>query len=507
MKVCYSHQMREIDKQASDIGGIPSVVLMENAARACVDEIIKLNGLKSASIFCGKGNNGGDGFAIARMLYNRGINVTVYLVCGSEFSQDALINYEIISKYPIKIKELNDTDYLDLYIRNEDIIVDAIFGTGIDKEVSGLCYDVIDVINNNSKYTLSVDVPSGINADTGEILNICIKADKTVTFAAYKTGLLLFPAVDYTGEIVCADISIPDYIINSQDITINTIDKALAKKLMPKRKTNSHKGDYGKILIVAGSRGLTGAAAMAANAALKSGAGLISVATPYEVNDILEVKLTEPMTIPLASVDGHLGYECTRRLCEIINDFDVCLFGPGLGRSEDITNILKELLKASKIPIIIDADGLYALSQIPTAIEECSCNLILTPHEMEFSRLTNYSVNYISKNRLEVSKDYATKNCITLILKGPHTIVTLQSGEQYININGNNGMACGGSGDVLAGILATMCARIDDEAEACILSVYLHADAGDVAASTTGYNSLTPTDIIENISKGIININ
>ena len=207
MKVCTASQMRNIDKSATELGGIPSIVLMENAAMACVEEILKQK-CETVSIFCGKGNNGGDGFAIARHLFNKGINVSVFLVCGSEFSGDALINFEIISKLGIKITELDDTDYLNLEIKNADVIVDAIFGTGITGEICGIAKDVIKLINENSKYTISVDIPSGINADTGEICSVCINADKTVTFAAYKKGLLLFPGADFTGEIVTKDISI-----------------------------------------------------------------------------------------------------------------------------------------------------------------------------------------------------------------------------------------------------------------------------------------------------------
>ena len=201
--------MRMIDKSASEYGGIPSIVLMENAAIACVNETDKYN-IGSAVIFCGKGNNGGDGFAVARHLHNKGIKVSVYLVCGSDFSGDALINYEIISRMGISITELSDTDMLGLYISSADIVIDAIFGTGLHGEISGLAADVIEEINRNSKFTLSIDIPSGINADTGEICGICVNANVTVTFAAYKTGLLMFPGADFTGKTVTADISVPE---------------------------------------------------------------------------------------------------------------------------------------------------------------------------------------------------------------------------------------------------------------------------------------------------------
>jgi len=503
IKVCTAAQMRTIDRLAEELGSVPSIVLMENAAISCVGEILKTDKIKSAAIFCGKGNNGGDGLAIARHLKAKGLNVCVYLVCGSDFYGDALINYEIISKLGITIIELDDTDFLGMQIKNFDIIVDAIFGTGIHGEITDLARDVINEINNNSKYTLSVDIPSGINADTGEICGICIKADKTVTFAAYKRGLLLFPGADFCGEIVVKDISIPEYIINGQNININIIDKKFVDKIIPSRVRNSHKGDYGKVLIIGGSEGLSGAVCLAANACVRSGAGLVTVAVPSSINTIIETKLTEPMSLPLPDLDGKLDKSSIDILKNIINNFDSCLFGPGIGRSDDIVQILTELLKVSKIPMIIDADGLYALSQNPAMLDSCNCSLILTPHEMEMSRISGFGIDYIGDNRIEVSHEYSTQNGITLILKGPHTIVTSPCGEQYINISGNCGMATGGSGDVLAGIISAFVARGISDVHASCIGVYTHGIAGDIAALEKGYDSLIPSDIINHIPNAL----
>ncbi|MBR0028588.1 MAG: NAD(P)H-hydrate epimerase, partial [Clostridia bacterium] len=222
MKACYAAQMRAVDKAATEKGGIPSIILMENAALACVNELKKDFGSlkqKRIAIFCGKGNNGGDGFAIARHLHNAGAIVSVYLVCGNEFKGDAKINFDIIKKMDINIDIISDTENLRYIVRANEIIIDAIYGTGIHGSVTGLSYDVINEINENSRYTLCVDVPSGINSDSGEVCGICIKADKTVTFAAYKVGMLLFPAADFTGEVTVADISIPDYIIEEEGIS------------------------------------------------------------------------------------------------------------------------------------------------------------------------------------------------------------------------------------------------------------------------------------------------
>ena len=499
MKVCTASQMRNIDRLTEELGAIPSIVLMENAAISCVGEIIKINNLKNVAVFCGKGNNGGDGLAIARHLYNSGINTTVYLVCGSEFSGDALINFEITSKLGVKIIELHDADLLEMSIAGFDVVVDAIFGTGIKGEIEGLAADVIDIINESAKYVLSVDIPSGVDADTGKVSKACVKADKTVTFAAYKLGMLLYPGALKTGEVVVKDISIPEYIIDSQNININVIDKRYIDLIRPKRCENSHKGDYGKILIIGGSKGLTGAVALACEACVRSGAGLVSAAVPESLNSIFEVKLTEPMTIPLNDKNGQLDKLCIPQILDRLNTFDVCLFGPGIGRGEDVVLILEAILKESQIPVIIDADGLWAFAQNTQVLENCNCSVVLTPHEMEMSRILNCAVDYISENRQMVSQEYATQNGVTLVLKGHHTIVTSPGGEQYININGNSGMATGGSGDVLAGIIAALSARCKTETEAACMGVYLHGLAGDIAAKEKGKDSMLPTDIINSI--------
>ena len=499
MKVCTASQMRAIDKSAWELGGIPSIVLMENAAIACAEEIKKNNSIKNVAIFCGKGNNGGDGFALARHLFNKGINVCVYLVCGSDFSGDALINFEIISKMGINTIELYDADISKFELSFYDLVIDAIFGTGIRGEIEGLAYEIIELINENCTNVMSIDIPSGLNADTGKICGICIKADKTVTFAAYKIGMLLYPGAEYTGKVIVKDISIPEYIIDGQNVNINIIDSKMIKNILPPRRQNSHKGDYGKVLIIGGSIGMSGAVAMAAQSCIKCGAGLVTAAVPECINGALEEKLTEPMTIPLPCKNGQVDISCIGKLTSLINNYDVCLFGPGIGRNEYIQEILEKLLEVSEIPVIIDADGLFALSQRNDMLDKCKCSVILTPHEMEMSRISKCGLEYVSENRIELSQSYVSTHGVTLILKGPHTIVTSVSGEQYININGNNGMATGGSGDVLAGMVAAFVGRGIDECDAACLGVYLHGLAGDISAKELGYYSMLPTDIIKNI--------
>ncbi len=501
-RVLSSAMMRKADKDAIEKAGIPGIILMENAAKGCVQEILAdfpdICGKKIAC-FCGKGNNGGDGLAIARLLSRLGALVTVFLTHGDSYHGDASINREIITHMDCKIYHVPDN--IEDSVHSFDIIVDAIFGTGIYGTVDDDTFKTINAINSSGKYVLSVDIPSGINADTGEICGVCINAAKTVTFGAYKPGLLMFPGCDYTGKITVCDICIPDSFLS--DANTYCTDKDFVAKNLPKRADNSQKGDYGKVLIIGGKTGMAGAPCMAAQAALRIGAGVVTLAVCESLNDIVQTKLTEAMTCPLPEVDGHLSKDATEKILELAQKSDCVLFGPGLGTSEDIYYILDSLVQSSSVPLIIDADGLNVLSKHPQLIEKCRCNLIFTPHEVEMSRLCGQTLSDVCDNRMEVSQSYAQQNGVTLILKGHHTIVTAQDATQYINITGNPGLATGGSGDVLAGITAALAARGLKEDIAAAIAVYIHGKSGDIAAKHLSQDSLIATDVIEYIPHAI----
>ncbi len=498
-KACYAQQMRSVDRAATEIGFVPSIVLMENAAIACVNELKKdfdLTG-KSVAVFCGKGNNGGDGLAIARHLYNMGVDTGVFLVNGNSYTGDAKINFDIVSGMDIPLDTVADTEGLEHIIRSYDIVVDAIFGTGISGNVRGTAYDVIKIINENAKYILSVDVPSGINSDSGEICGICINADKTVTFAGYKIGMLMYPASECTGEIKVDMISMPKSAIDSQDIRVNVTDDEFIRSKIKPRKSNSHKGDYGKLLIIAGSKGMSGAAYMSAQAALKSGAGLITLASCESVNAVLEAKTTEVMTCALPDNDGHISADAAVKILELMENADAVLIGPGLGRSADTEEIVRCVLHNSSVPVIVDADAINAVARDKEILSECACELIFTPHTMEMSRLTGLDVSYIEENRIELSREFCEEVGAVLLLKGPHTVVTAPSLMQYINITGNPGMASGGSGDVLAGIIAALLARGIDCEAAAAAAAYIHGTAGDIAMAKYGMESMSATDVLD----------
>ena len=507
-KACYASEMRAVDRAAEEVGGIPGIILMENAAIACVNELKKTFDIrnKSVAVFCGKGNNGGDGLAIARHLYNMGVNVNIFLTASNAFTSDAAVNFDIVKNMDIPIDTITDTEGLEYIVRSFDIVVDAILGTGINGTVRGIAYDIIRIINENARYILSVDVPSGINSDSGEICGVCINADKTVTFAGYKIGMFMYPAADCTGEIIPCSISVPDYIIDEQNLQINVTDAGFVRSILKTRENNTQKGDYGKLLIIAGSKGMSGAAYMASEAALKSGAGLITLVCPECINDVLEAKTTEVMTLPVPDMDGKLSSEASEFIREKIRTAGAVLIGPGIGRSGEVTNLVRDVLRNSHVPVIVDADAINAVSEDLSVLSECACELIFTPHAAEFSRLTGLDISYIEDNRIQVSKEFAEEFGAVLLLKGHHTIVTDPSLTQYINNTGNPGMASGGSGDVLAGIIASLTARGIDAVTAAAAAAYIHGLAGDIASEKMSQEAMTATDIINSIPEAFCRI-
>ena len=505
MRVANCKQMKAIDEIAINEFGIPGIVLMENAAIAVVKEIERTLGEirnKSVTVFCGKGNNGGDGFAVARHLFNLGAHVLVVIVGKKEEIQgDALINLNIIENMNLPIIQVSGETYSEETMRSLfscDLIVDALLGTGIRGKVNGVMAEVIHQINLSGNKVVSIDVPSGINGNTGEVCGVCIHAEKTVTFALPKQGLLMYPGAAYVGELVVADISIPGCIIEEQKINVHTIEKEYVQSLFPNRNRDSHKGDFGRIFIIAGSKGMTGAAVMAASAAMKSGAGLVTVGCPASLNDILEVKLTEEMTLPLEDgMRGVLSPECIKKILSKLSKSDVILFGPGLSEHPDIYRILESVLSWSGKPVIIDADGINALSSNINILRRCKVPIVLTPHPGEMSRLIGIGIKDIQADRINIARTFAMEWNVILVLKGARTIVAQPDGQIYINLTGNPGMATAGSGDVLAGMIASFIGQGLSADDAAIAAVYMHGYAGDIAAQKYGEHPLVATDIIK----------
>lgn len=557
--------MGAMDQIAIKEYGIPGVVLMENAGIKVAEVVVSLlENLTQSTIivFAGKGNNGGDGFVVARHLHNRGAKVQVLLATEAEkIKGDALINLNIWRKMGQRIYQVNknnDVNLVRLALMKADLVVDALYGTGFKGTVPDQMVPIIEAINACGKPVVAVDIPSGLEADTGRANGPCIIAKNTVTFAIPKLGLVLPIARQYVGELHVVDISIPatvtasETIYGDRSITGKTSDEVNAGKgkgmvkstcvedgkggkgpginkhnknmgastgdgssaggnrylitdqlvrgWWPKRTGNEHKGNFGRVLVIAGSRGMSGAAVLASQAAARSGAGLVTLGVPTGIHDIAESKLTEVMTFPLPQTDrGIISKSALESILSRASNSDVLALGPGLGTGEDVTDLIKEILLHIKIPCVLDADALNALAGKTELFAAVQPDLVLTPHPGEMARLTGRTIPQIQNNRLGVAATKATQWGAVVVLKGAGTVVAGPDGSIYINNTGNPGMAAGGSGDVLTGIIAGLLAQGMQALPAAAAGVYLHGLAGDAAARDKGMASLLAGDLLEHL--------
>ncbi|NPV26098.1 MAG: NAD(P)H-hydrate dehydratase [Firmicutes bacterium] len=504
MKVANSAEMRQLDQLASSQYRIPSLVLMENAGLRVVEVVNQLLGFvagKKVVVLAGKGNNGGDGFVVARHLINHGADIKVFLLAQpEEISGDARINLDILGQmgarlYPVlSDKDLNVVKIALVYA---DLVVDAMYGTGFKGAVTAQQAKLIRLVNQSGKPIVAVDIPSGIEADTGKVHGECIRATRTVTFCLPKIGLLIEPGASYVGELTVADISIPQQLVNAQKIHRYLITRDWCASQLPRRSVEGHKGSYGHVLIIGGAEGMTGAITLASEAALRAGAGLVTAAIPASLNPILEVKLTEVMTKPLPETPlKTISLEALPVIEEFLPRASVVAIGPGMSRHPDLFPLIRTLLPKLQVPLIIDADGLNALADDPTVLKDSPVPIVLTPHPGEMARLLKTTVDKVQDNRLAVVEQAAQDWQATVVLKGAKTLVASPRGECFINLTGNPGMATGGTGDVLTGIIAGLIAQGINPTSAAALGVYLHGAAGDLAAQTRGQRGLVAGDLI-----------
>jgi len=515
MKIVAPHQMKLIDETAIYKYGIPGIVLMENAARCVVDEILSLktNCAARAVIFAGKGNNGGDAFAVARHLSNKGWAVLVYALCKQEdVKGDALINLNILLNMGIKVNFIPNDAVLDqntVHKIEQDIalcgiVVDGIYGTGFKGQIKGNISTIIDIINRLSAITVAIDVPSGVDASSGKVSDPHIKAYCTVTFQLAKIGLLIHPGCEAAGMIRIADIGIPKNVNDEFDIKTWAIDFDMAKQLLPVRVQNSNKGDYGKILLIAGSRGMTGAACLAAKAAYKAGAGLVYLCIPSSICSIYEQNVIDAVKLPYD--DENKGFLNKKSLQYIVNQCrskDVVSIGPGLGIDSETVSCVNEILMHVKNPLVIDADALNALSISGIEGINFNGNAVLTPHPKEMSRLTGLSVEEIENDRIGVALSFSHTINAIVVLKGSRTVVAMPDGRAYINTTGNPGMAVAGSGDLLTGIISAFAGQGLPLDKAAAIGVFVHGLAGDLAAQKIGMHGMTAEDILYSIPYAI----
>nr|TKJ32462.1 MAG: bifunctional ADP-dependent NAD(P)H-hydrate dehydratase/NAD(P)H-hydrate epimerase [bacterium (candidate division B38) B3_B38] len=505
MKILNSAEMKSIDQKTIQQVGIPGVVLMENAGLQMVKAIEDMQQPTSpmkVAIFCGKGNNGGDGYVVARHLYNRGHKPLIILLARrKEITGDAKINLNIALNMGIELLEAPTHQLWQkqkLPLQSFDLIVDALLGTGLSKPVTGFYKKTIEEINRSGVVVASVDIPSGLSADSSEIIGTAIKAHLTVTFACPKYAHILPPAEGYVGRLVVADISIPKRVIEEEGVRTNLIDEELIRESFPRRKSNTHKGHYGHLLIIAGSEGKTGAACLVGEGALRVGTGLVTVATPESCNHILEVKLTEVMTAPLPETTertiSEKAIEPTHHLLE--GKFALAI-GPGLSLNSQTQYYIQQTVSSSTLPTIIDADGLNAFAECPDKLTGKGKSLVITPHPGEMARLVKMKPEEIKKDRVGICRCFSQNHHLWVVLKGYRTVISTPEGEVYINPTGNPGMASGGTGDVLTGMIAGLVAQRLPLTYALILGVYLHGLSGDLAAEQVGENYLAAADILD----------
>lgn len=489
-KLVSAEKMRELENRIFEFG-VDSFAVMEKAAMRITDVILSRfpTNTKVLSV-CGRGNNGGDGIAAARMLSLKGYDVTIALPFGSPKTLDAAKNLDVAEKIGIKISS-GDEDF-SCY----DLIIDALLGTGITSDVE--C-NIPDKINKSGAFVLSADIPSGINSDTGQIMKSAVKADVTVAIGYKKYGHSIYPCKEYCGEIIVADIGIP-----YENADAFETDEGFVKTILPHVKNDAHKGDMGRISVVAGSKGFTGAATLCTEAALRSGCGLATLFTPENLNEIYEKKLTEAMTLPLKCNDSIDADEVIKNKDKILKS-NAVIVGPGLGRDCDANKIIRFLFK-NEIPAVIDADGINAVAENINILSGKKGPTVLTPHIGEFSRLTGLSADEILKNRLVEARKFATKYNIVLILKGAGSVVALPNGVCYVNHTGNRGMATGGSGDVLSGIVGALLASGIGAEKSAVAATYIHGLAGDFAAEKFGADSMLPTDMVNEIYSAFLKI-
>lgn len=518
MRILSAGQMRRVDELSTNVYGIPSLLLMENAAAQVVSVLrARRKELDSEriAIVCGKGNNGGDGMAVARQLLLHDIHPDVYLLASSEeISGDARVNFNILRALePSEPVELPDEkswhEYLPL-ADGYDVIIDALLGTGLSRPVAGYLGRVIDEINASDAFICSIDLPSGMIADAASGGAPTVHADLTVTFTAPKIAQILGRDYGLTGELVIVPIGSPAALVEAREHRLHLLSADDVRRLLPPRPAHSHKGDYGHILVVAGSQGKAGAAALAGMAALRGGAGLVTVATPKSSLPVVASFYPQLMTHPLAeTARGAVAATAAKPLLKLLSSFDAMVLGPGLGTDDETVEFVQRVIEESELPTVLDADGINAFAaKTELLIGHGNPSVVLTPHPGELSRLLGESTEQLLENRLDVALEFAKLYQKHLVLKGHRSLVAAPDGDVFVNVTGNAGMATAGTGDVLSGLIAALLGRRPGRdatqppvlARAISAAVYLHGRAGDLARQDMGEESMTAADLLDYLS-------
>lgn len=488
MKIGNSELIRNIDNYCINDLKILSMVLMENAAIKVIKNI-DFEKFKSFTIACGTGNNGGDGLAVARHLFTMNMKIDIFMVGEHSMSEDCSVNYDILKNMKVNINHITkseDIGKLKEALCENHMTIDGIFGIGLKRSIEGIYDETIKTINEKSSYILSIDIPSGMKCDSFGILGNSVEADKTVSFEVYKKGFLDYESKKYAGNIVIEKIGVPDFVVdkfhNKEYLTEIEDIKAIIKK----RKKHSHKGDFGRVTIMAGSENFTGAAYISSQAAVRTGAGLVTLCTKKSIVDILRNKMVEAMTMSYE----HSDFE------KIISNSDSIAMGPGMGNSEFTFKYVEKILSMEGCPVVIDADGLNVLKDNLELLKNSKRKIVITPHMGEMSRLTGISTSELVENRIEIAVDFAKEHGVVVLLKGYNTIIT-DGDEVYINPTGNSKMASGGVGDTLTGIIASFIGQGYEPFKATILGAYVHGYCAEVVSENMF--CINASHLIENL--------
>jgi ADP-dependent NAD(P)H-hydrate dehydratase / NAD(P)H-hydrate epimerase len=510
MKLCTPSQMQNIDRRAIDGMKIPGLTLMENAGKRVADTILEHFELfgKQATVVCGKGNNGGDGFVVARLLREQGINIELFLIGGREVvSGDARTNLERAEKVGLTLNEITDPATFAISLDSK-LIVDAIFGTGFSGPIKTPYDEIVRKINAFGAPVVAVDAPSGLDGTSGAVSDPTIKADLTVTFGLPKLGQAVYPGKSHCGQLVVADIGFPEKAIHEERIDLNILMADEAAHMLPFRAPVGNKGDFGKLFVLAGSVGFTGAAAMTAEAGLRTGSGLAVLGCAESLNDIFEAKSTEVITHPLPEVRNRrcLALRGLGEVREQVKWADALAVGPGIGTYHETRDLIFRLISKLDKPAIFDADALNNLSKDVSQLKGHPAPLVISPHPGEMARLTGKTIAEIQKDRINIALQFAQEYNLVCILKGAPSVIAAPSGQAWINPTGNEGMATAGSGDVLTGIIGGFLAQGMLDIDAAVLGCYVHGLAGDLARDEFGSRGMIAGDILAMLPEALMQL-
>ena len=509
-KVLTSKEMQEIDAIAASHYDIDGLKLMKNAGKGIVSQIKRrfddfIN--KRILIFCGKGNNGGDGFVAACLFFDMGVSVKVILLEKLiNLKGNTSINAKLAFNLGVNIVEIEEvhSDLLQYNLGSCDIIIDALLGTGLTRPVEGIYKQVIEQINQSQKFVVSVDIPSGLDSDTGLLKGVFILADLTIGLALPKRSHLLFPSAGLIGELQIVDIGITQNIIDSQNLELQVTEEADLRNWFQKRSADSHKGSYGHVLVIAGSRGKGGAAGLTSLAALRMGCGLVTLALPESCQKTLEFHPLEVITVPVPETAlGTFALSSKEVLLSHAKGKAAVAIGPGISTEPETVQLINEILPLIDCPLIIDADGINAIAQNKNLISKLGIETILTPHPKEMSRISGIEISKILKNRVEVTRQFALDNSVNIILKGASSIICQPNGMTTINPTGNPGMATAGTGDILTGIIASLVAQGFSSPKSAIAGTYLHGLTGDIYAKEESQTNLIAGDLLRTLPKSM----